>query len=60
MGAKYYKTFGAMWMFVFIIMFHQSFSDYVLPIMATQFLPHKSDSDFMINEYLPQINKVVK
>lgn len=28
--------------------------------MATQFLKHKEESDFMIKEYLPQLNKVVK
>ena len=56
----YYKTFGAMWMFAFVLIFPKDFTDYVLPIMARKFIEHKEKAEFLVTKYLPALNKVVE
>ena len=47
-----------MWALAFTIMLPTAFTDYVLPIMAKQFLMNKKNTDFFLNIYIPEVRSI--
>ena len=56
--SHYERTFAAMWALAFTLVLPTFVTDYILPIMAKQFIMNKKNCEFFINTYLPEVRNI--